>query len=122
MSYHLQRIGVQHLVLERARVGERWRSERWDSLRFQFPARYVRLPDFDYDGDQPEGFLARDDIVRVLERYAHHIAAPLRCGVNVQSLRQDKDGLFQLSLGEAQLRARRVVLATGAYQLSLIHI
>ena len=50
MSYHLSAQGTEHIVLERARIGERWRSERWDSLRFPFPNRYVRLPGFGYGG------------------------------------------------------------------------
>jgi len=120
MSHYLSRGNVTHLVLERARVGERWRTERWDSLRFQFPAHYVRLPDFDYDGEDPDAFLTREDIVRVLERYAQHINAPLRCGVNVVSLDRDDDGIFTVNLGHDQLRARSVVLATGPYQSAVV--
>jgi putative flavoprotein involved in K+ transport len=37
MSYRLKQRGIPHLVLERARIAERWRSERWDGLKFQFP-------------------------------------------------------------------------------------
>lgn len=50
MSHHLAQRGREHLVLERARIAERWRSERWDSLYFQFPNRMMRLPGHDYDG------------------------------------------------------------------------
>ena len=120
MSYYLSRRKVTHLVLERARVGERWRTERWDSLRFQFPARYVRLPDFDYDGLNPDAFLGRDAVVGVLERYALHIKAPLRCGVNVTSLHRDENGIFTAKLGQDELRARSVVLATGPYQRPIV--
>ncbi len=76
-SYYLSQQGIDHLVLERARIGERWRSERWDSLRFQFPNRYVRLPGFPYAGDEPESFMHRDGIVSVIEHYAEHIRAPI---------------------------------------------
>lgn len=120
MSHCLSQQGIDHLVLERARVGERWRSERWDSLRFQFPSRYVRLPGFDYDGDRPDAFMTRDEIVRVLERYAAEIEAPMRCGVNVQSLQRDDDGLFRLETGTQALRAHNVVLATGPYQRTAV--
>jgi len=54
MSYHLAQRG-EHLVLERARVAERWRSEGWDSLRFQFPNWSLALPGCSYAGDEPEG-------------------------------------------------------------------
>ncbi len=120
MSYYLSRYDIPHVVLERGRVAERWRSERWDSLRFQFPNRYVRLPGFDYNGEDPEGFMDHKGVVDVVERYAQYIRAPLRCGVNVRSLRQAADGGFKLQAGGAELLAGNVVLATGPYQHTLI--
>ncbi len=119
-SYHLAQRGVEHLVLERGRVGERWRSERWDSLHFQFPNRYVRLPGFAYDGDRPDAFMHRDGVVSAIERYAGHIGAPLRCGVDVRSIDQAPDGRFVLDGGDLQLSARNVVVATGPYQRTRI--
>ena len=56
MSNVLRRRGREHIVLERRRIGERWRTERWDSLRFQFPNWSLELPDFRYSGDDPDGF------------------------------------------------------------------
>ncbi len=120
MSHHLSSRGVAHVVLERARVGERWRSERWDSLRFQFPNRYVRLPGFDYDGDDPSGFMDAAGVVRVLERYANHIAAPIRAGVNVRSVDLGADARFSVVCDDFELSARNVVLATGPYQRPVI--
>ncbi|MFT7650904.1 MAG: putative flavoprotein involved in K+ transport [Limisphaerales bacterium] len=124
LSYHLSQQGVEHLVLERARVGERWRTERWDSLRFQFPNRYVRLPGFDYDGDNPNDFMGSDGIVGVLERYANHIAAPIRCGVNVRSVERaverKADAGFVVKTDEVEFQAANVVLATGPYQRTLV--
>ena len=119
-SYYLSQHGIEHLVLERARIGERWRSERWDSLRFQFPNRYVRLPGFPYDGNDPEGFMHRDGVVRAIERYADHISAPVRAGVDVQKLQVDNDGVFILTSNERTYRAHNVILATGPYQRTLI--
>ena len=120
MSHYLSKHGVDHIVLERARVGKRWRTERWDSLRFQFPNRYVRLPGFEYDGDEPDAFMDRDGIVSVIERYANHIAAPVRCGINVHSIDRAKDDEFTLETSDFKLRARNVVLATGPYQRTII--
>ncbi len=120
MSYHLSHRGVAHLVLERARVGERWRTERWDSLRFQFPNAYVRLPGFDYDGDDPTGFMDSGGVVDVLERYRHHIDAPVRCGVNVRSVDRLDDGTFLLQCDEFELGANNVVVATGPYQRPIV--
>ncbi|MGI9595198.1 MAG: NAD(P)-binding domain-containing protein, partial [Acidimicrobiales bacterium] len=120
MSHHLSERGVDHVVLERARVGERWRTERWDSLRFQFPNIYVRLPDFDYDGDDPAGFMDRDGIVDVLERYANHISAPVRSGINVRSVKLVDEGRFAVACDDFEVLARNVVLATGPYQRPIV--
>ncbi len=54
MSHRLKQRGISHLVLERGRIAERWRSERWDGLKFQFPNWSVRLPDFPFPHDDPD--------------------------------------------------------------------
>ena len=62
MSHRLKQRGLEHLVLERQRIAERWRSERWDGLRFQFPNWSVRLPDFPYPHSDPDGFATGREI------------------------------------------------------------
>ena len=119
-SYYLAQKGIDHLLLERARIGERWRSERWDSLRFQFPSRYVRLPGFPYDGDEPESFMHRDGIVSVIDRYAKFIDAPVHCGIDVKRLLRGEDDVFKLHTNAGTYRAHNVILATGPYQHTLI--
>ena len=56
MSHRLKQRGLSHLVLERQRIAERWRSERWDGLKFQFPNWSVRLPDFPFPHSDPDAF------------------------------------------------------------------
>ncbi|HEY0184395.1 MAG TPA: NAD(P)/FAD-dependent oxidoreductase [Rhodopila sp.] len=117
MSHCLTRSGVPHVVLERRRIAERWRSERWESLRFQFPNWALRLPDFGYAGDEPDGFASRDEVVRFIETYADFIQAPARTGVEVRRLRHAPDGAgFWLDTGDATIAAENVVIATGPYQ------
>src|ERR1700744_6346053 len=82
MSHHLKRRGLSHLVLERGRIGERWRSERWDGLKFQFPNWSVRLPDFPFPHSDPDGFADLGAIVDFVDAYAKFVAPPIRCGVN----------------------------------------
>src|SRR6187402_3782370 len=86
MSHRLKQRGLSHVVLERARIAERWRSERWDGLRFQFPNWSVRLPDFPFPHADPEGFATSGEIVDFLAAYAEFIAAPVHCGVTVTAL------------------------------------
>ena len=117
MSHHLRLRGREHLVLERGRVAERWRSERWDSLHFQFPNRMMRLPGHAYAGDAPDGFMPRDGVAGFIAAYAARIAAPLRCGVAVEAVRRTEAGRFRVQAGPMLLEARNVVLATGPYQV-----
>src|SRR5215470_6614967 len=94
-SYELTQAGVEHVVLERGRVGETWRG-RWDSFCLVTPNWTVQLPGGVYDGDDPDGFMLRDEIVEFLERYASSFTAPVRSGVDVTSLRPAADGGFVL--------------------------
>ncbi len=88
MSHRLKQRGLPHLVLERHRIAERWRSERWDGLRFQFPNWSVRLPDFAFPHHDPDGFSASNDILDYITAYAAFVAPPIRCGVAVTNLRR----------------------------------
>ncbi len=121
MSHCLSQRGIAHVVLERHRIAERWRSERWDSLRFQFPNWAMRLPDFHYSGDDPDSYAHRDEVVRFIEAYANHIRAPVRTGVNVRSLRRDlTSDRFLLDTDMSTIEADNVVIATGPYQKPVI--
>jgi putative flavoprotein involved in K+ transport len=117
MSHRLKQRGLAHLVLERHRIAERWRSERWDGLRFQFPNATVRLPDFPFPHTDPDGFASAADIVDFINAYAAFIAPPLRCGVAVTALRR-RDGAtrFVAETSGGLIEADHVVVATGPYQ------
>ncbi len=117
LSYHLRRLGCEHIVLERARLAERWRSERWDSLAFQFPSWSIRLPGHAYETDDPEGFAPRDEIVRFLERYHELVKAPVRTGVNVRAVGVNPgSSRFLAETDGGCFEAANVVVATGPYQ------
>ena len=113
-SRELTKAGVEHVVLERGRIGQTWRG-RWDSFCLVTPNWSVQLPDGHYDGDDPDGFMARDEIVGFLERYAAGAQAPVHENVSVDSI-EALDGEFVLGTSAGELRAGSVVLATGAYQ------
>jgi putative flavoprotein involved in K+ transport len=115
MSHALAERGLDHLVLERNAIGERWRSERWDSLAFQFPNWSLRLPGLDYTGTEPEAFASQVDVRNRILEYAAVCRAPVRTGVEVQSLRAAGAG-FQALTSNGVVTARNVVLATGPFQ------
>jgi putative flavoprotein involved in K+ transport len=121
MSHMLSQRGRQHLVLERGRIAERWRSERWDGLRFQFPNWSVRLPHCPLPHVDPDGFATSGEIVDYLEAYARQIAAEVRCGVTVTALRRDEpDDGYVAATSAGPIRALNVVIATGPYQKPVV--
>ncbi len=113
-SRELQRVGVEHVVLERGRVGQTWR-DRWDSFCLVSPNWTVQLPDRPYDGDDPDGFMPRDEIVAYLEGYRAAFGLPVREGVAALSIEPGASG-FRVRTTTGDLQARSLVLATGAYQ------
>ncbi len=113
-SYHLSQRGVEHVVLERGRIGQTWR-DRWDTFCLVTPNWSVQLPGRPYDGDDPDGYMPRDEIVTYLEDVAAKSGAPVREGVDVTGVRRH-DGRFDLVTSAGGIRARALVLASGAYE------
>ena len=123
LSSCLTHLSREHVVLERGRLAERWRSERWDSLTLLSPNWMTRLPGGGYQGNDPHGFADRAWVVRFLEDYAAAFRAPLRCGVRADSVQPCTGAaryLVQttdLVQGRAAtIAARNVIVATGAFQ------
>jgi putative flavoprotein involved in K+ transport len=117
MSYWLAQQGQEHVVLERGRIGERWRTERWDSFTLQTPNWANGLPGFPYVGEDPHGFLPRDDLARLLERYAASFTAPLRTGIEVESIHPGpRPRRYQIRTDAGTIEAKSVVVATGPFQ------
>lgn len=114
MSWSLTQKNIRHIVLERHRLAWAWREQRWDNFCLVTPNWQCKLPGFPYDGDDPHGFMLRDDIVAYLERYARSFNAPLREGVNVQRVVK-RDSRFTLFTSLGELQADQVVVAVGNY-------
>jgi putative flavoprotein involved in K+ transport len=115
VSRELTQAGVVHVVLEKGRVGQTWRG-RWDSFCLVTPNWSLQLPGHPYDGEDPDGFMLRDEVVAYLERYARGFEAPVREEVEVISLTPGSNGGFRLETSAGRLAAETVVLSTGAYQ------
>jgi len=103
---------VTHVVLERGRIGERWRSERWDSLRLLTPRWQSRLPGHAYDGPDPDGYMSRQEVIDYLEGYAASFPAPVETGVTVVSAQRVGDE-YIVETDRGTWTANRVVVATG---------
>lgn len=115
ISYCLTQQNRPHVVLEKQRIGEAWRSGKWDSFTLVSPNWTLQLPGFPHNGDDPDGYLTRDEVVQYLEDYARLFNPPVRTGVTVTSLRRDT-GRFMVETDNSLLHATNVVVATGAFQ------
>ncbi|CAB3749738.1 flavin-containing monooxygenase [Paraburkholderia humisilvae] len=121
MSEHLGRQGVPHLVLERARIAERWRTGRWDSLVANGPVWHDRFPGLEFDDLDPDAFASKERVAAYFEAYATKFNAPIRTGVEVRRVERapGRPG-FMVETSEGVIEVNRVVVATGAFQRPLI--
>src|ERR1700679_4174197 len=120
MSEHLGNAGVPHVVLERGRIAEKWRSGRWDSLVANGPAWHDRFPGLEFDGD-PAAFVPKEQVADYFAAYAQKIGAPIRCGVDVTSVQKNAGAPgFRVQTSHGTIHARFVVAATGPFQRPVI--
>ena len=121
MSEHLSKCGVPHHVLERSRIAERWRSERWDSLVANGPAWHDRFPGMEFSGIDPDAFAPKEQVADYFVAYAEKIAAPIRCGVEVRAVQRNvgRPG-FRVATSDGVIEANSVVAATGAFQCPVV--
>ncbi|MER7014220.1 NAD(P)/FAD-dependent oxidoreductase [Saccharopolyspora sp. NPDC000359] len=121
MSEHLGARGIRHLVLERDRIAERWRTGRWDSLVANGPAWHDRFPGMLFADVDPDGFASKEQVADYFAAYAEKIGAPVRCGVEVQRVRKNEGRPgFHVVTSEGTIQARHVVAATGPFQKPVI--
>src|SRR5580765_1954559 len=116
MSYHLSQQGVDHIILEQGRIAESWRTKRWDSFRLVTPNWTIRLPGYEYQGKDPDGFMPRNEIIKHLESYAASFHVPVQFGVYVTSVSRKADHYLIETTMTPPLAAKNVIIATGEYQ------
>ena len=119
MSAHLRDHHIDHVVLERDSIAERWRNARWDSLVMNGPAWHDRFPARSFDSD-PDGFPGKDEVTRYFEDFAKQIEAPIHCGVEVTGTTARPDGGYQIETSKGNIHADHVVAATGPFQIPVI--
>ncbi|MFC7615486.1 NAD(P)-binding domain-containing protein [Actinokineospora soli] len=112
-SHSLTGLGIDHVVLERGEVANSWRTERWDSLRLLTPNWLSRLPGHHYAGPDPDGYMTAAEVAGFIDAYATRIAAPVRTGTTVASVRRADDG-YRVTTDRGEIACRAVVLAGGA--------
>jgi putative flavoprotein involved in K+ transport len=121
MSEHLNNCGIAHVVLERARIAERWRTERWDSLVANGPAWHDRFPSMTFTDTGPDAFATKQSVASYFEDFATQIDAPVHCGVDVHRARRCEDGTgFLVETSQGTIVAQNIVAATGPFQTPVI--
>lgn len=115
VSYYLSKANVPHIVLDRGGIANAWKENRWDSFCLVTPNWTINLPGARYDGDDPDGFMLRDDFVDYMTRWANSFGAPVRTGVDVTRLSAAGNG-FCLQTSDGDITADNVIVATATYQ------
>lgn len=118
VSHFLKRNGIEHAVFEQGRIGESWRSQRWDSFTLNSPNWSNVLPGDSYEGERPQGFYSTSEYVASLEHYAVKFQLPVRQYSRVLALeRGNGAGTFRVTVSEhgavRSFNSRHVVVASG---------
>jgi putative flavoprotein involved in K+ transport len=120
IGYYLRAAGRKFVIFERGRVGQTWRSQRWDSFAVNTPNWANGLPGDPYDGDEPDGFYRRNELIDYFEHYAAKFMLPVTEGVTVTGVNANGDGFlvtFEDATGAVDtVTAANIVVASGMMQ------
>jgi len=121
ISYCLKQRGIDHIIFEKNNIGYSWQKKRWDTFCLVTPNWQCTLPGYHYPGDEPDGFMQRDEIVEYIQDYAKSFSPPIKEGVEVFSVTKDNsEGLFAIISSLGSHTADQVVVATGNYHQAKI--
>ncbi len=117
-SYCLKKENIKHLILDRGEIGDSWKKHRWDSFCLVTPNWQCRLPGFSYDGNDPKGFMLKDEIVDYVKRYAASFNPPIKGSVEVyKTYKKEGEDIFYIDTSIGKFTADKVIVATGAYHI-----
>ncbi|SAL35800.1 FAD dependent oxidoreductase [Caballeronia sordidicola] len=119
-SYYLKQAGIDHLVLEKNTITHTWRSQRWDAFCLVTPNWQCALPGYPYAGDDPHGFMKKDEIVAYLDGFIKAVDAPVMEHTEVQRVVRNDEGGFSVSTSQGQFTADQIVIASGGYHTPIV--
>ncbi|MBL4835676.1 MAG: MSMEG_0569 family flavin-dependent oxidoreductase [Pseudomonas sp.] len=119
-SYYLQQHDIHHLVLEKHALTNAWRTQRWDAFCLVTPNWQCTLPGYPYPGDDPHGFMKKDEIIAYLDGFIESVNAPCRTGVSVERIRPRAQGGYHVQTSDGDYTADQVIVASGGYQVPII--
>ena len=120
ISYYLKEAGIDHLVLEKYSVTHTWRSQRWDAFCLVTPNWQCGLPGYPYRGDDPHGFMKKDQIIAYLDGFIAMVDAPVLEHTEVKRVKRDTDGCYNVSTSNGEFTADHVVVASGGYHTPIV--
>ncbi len=120
LSYYLQQAGISHIVFEQHTQAHAWRSQRWDAFSLVTPNWQCKLPGHEYLGNDPHGFMKKDEIVGYLAGFIAAVDAPVREGVAVRHVAALPAGGYTVETSAGTVTAGQVVVASGGYQTPVI--
>lgn len=116
-SYHLKQLGREHVIFEAAeKAGNAWRNDRWDSFTLVTPNWTIQLPGANYNGNDPDGFLPKAEIVAYFEQYVEKFNLPVRFKTSVLEVAPMDGNGYQVKTRGGTYQAKNVVMATGSFQ------
>ena len=113
-SHYLGKHGIDHVVFEKKTVAHKWKNERWDAFCLVTPNWQCQLPEHPYDGEDPHGFMVKDEIIAYVDRFVRKVNPPVLEGTSVTSLEQAGD-IFTVESSAGTVTADSVVIATSLY-------
>jgi putative flavoprotein involved in K+ transport len=119
-SYYLKQAGIDHLVLEKNTVTHTWRSQRWDAFCLVTPNWQCALPGYPYAGDDPHGFMRKDEIIAYLDGFIKTVDAPVIEHAEVQRVMRNSEGGFSVSTSQGGFTADQIVIASGGYHTPIV--
>jgi putative flavoprotein involved in K+ transport len=120
ISYYLKEAGIDHLVLEKSTVTHTWRSQRWDAFCLVTPNWQCALPGYPYRGDDPHGFMKKDEIIAYLDGFIAMVDAPVLEHTEVKRVKRGADGRYNVSTSNGEFTADHVVVASGGYHTPIV--
>ncbi|WP_175108504.1 NAD(P)-binding domain-containing protein, partial [Pararobbsia alpina] len=120
ISYYLKQAGVDHLVIEKQTVTHTWRNQRWDAFCLVTPNWQCALPGYPYPGDDPHGFMKKDEIIAYLDGFIAMVDAPVIEHTQVKRVKRLDDGTFAVATSQGDFTADQVVVASGGYHTPIV--
>jgi len=120
VSHCLQKQGINHIIFEKNRIGHSWRNDRWDTFCLVTPNWQCQLPDFPYPGNDPKGFMLKDEIVEYVEAFAQKVNPPIREGVSVTRVCRGQNCQLNVTTSCGEFTADHLVVATGGYDIPIV--